>query len=169
MDGDDNHKSGAQEQEDGWFTTVDDVLAEYYSAYFSIKCGKGRDLLKMLRLDEALERLLKKGLQPTRPIDDVLINMVETGSLRGVEICLAAGADPYVSDTSDVMNILDAMERAEIHERNDILAALKAYVAGDLYKQHQIIRQQNGFKTIYAAPDQPPQRKPGPDLRGPQP
>jgi hypothetical protein len=73
-----------------------------------------------------LRRFLNGGTGiPQQSLDDLLSNMVETGSLEGVKICREAGANPY-SCHSLALQSNTAMDLAQSAGRDDMVKAMEA-------------------------------------------
>ncbi len=113
---------GAQE----YSVLLGQLLRPYYEAIAAKTDFNGRDPLIAMGQDRMLRRFLNGGTGiPQRSLDDLLSNMVETGSLEGVKICREAGADPY-SCHSLALQSSTAMGLAESAGRQDMIDAMKA-------------------------------------------
>lgn len=102
------------------------LLQPYYEAVSAKTDFGGKDPLVAMGQDRMLRRFLNGGTGiPQRSLDDLLSNMVETGSLEGVKICREAGADPY-SCHSLALQSNTAMDLAQSAGRDDMVNAMTA-------------------------------------------
>ena len=103
---------------------IGQLLQPYYEAVDQQKDFGGRDPLEAVGQADMLKKFLNGGRGiPQESLDDLLINMVSTGSLAGVKICREAGADPYALHEA---HGVCAMDRAEAAGRLDMVAAMRS-------------------------------------------
>ncbi len=133
--------------------SVDQILDTYWKRSESIhQHPAGRDLFVELGLDGRFEKLLKQGQQPSMLIDDIMLGMVETRSVRGVEICLAAGADPLAKDSipGGEFTGRTAIECAYALGFTEIASILVEKLHTCEYKRQLEARRHNQWRTLYA-------------------
>ena len=103
---------------------IGQLLQPYYEAIDQQKDFGGRDPLDVVGQADMLKKFLNGGRGiPQESLDDLLINMVSTGSLAGVKICREAGADP---DAFHEAHGVSAMDRAQAAGRLDMVAAMRS-------------------------------------------
>lgn len=110
----------------GW---IGKLLRPYYEAVSAKADFGAEDPLIAMGQATMLRRLLNGGNGiPQRSLDDLLSNMVETGSLEGVKICSEAGANPY-SCHSLALQSNSAMDLAMSAGRRDMVDAMSSIYA----------------------------------------
>jgi hypothetical protein len=88
------HRNGQWDSYD-----ISDVIRQLLKPYYDAVYGDhadfgGQDPLEAVGQADMLKRFLNGGRGiPQQTLDELMISMVETGSLRGVQICREAGAD----------------------------------------------------------------------------
>lgn len=134
-------------------SSVNEMCTQYSVRYEGEPAAKATDPdpLVMMGIDSAFEAALKKGEQPTLPIDDILQLFAMTGSKRGIDICLEAGADPLVAASipwgDDPQ--LNAIQLAEKNGRSDLVDHMKAYTQTPLYQERMAQRVRVDYNTLY--------------------
>jgi hypothetical protein len=109
------------------------------------------DTLVMLGLDQQLEERFRRGEEPTMLVDDIMLCMIECNSLRGVRICVDAGADPMATDSvpGGLLSKYHGIGRAEALGHHEIAEFLNSYIETSAYRQRMAQREANDWNTVY--------------------
>jgi hypothetical protein len=133
--------------------SLNDLCARYSVRYDDVPVAKvtDPDPLVDMGIDNAFEAALKSGEQPGLLIDDTLQLFAMTGSKRGIDICIDAGADPLVAASVPwgKDSQLNAIQLAEKNNRPDLADHMKAYTQTPLYQERMVQRAKVDYNTLY--------------------